>query len=57
MVDQQTQMTISMAQMFKCTSCLASFDPWAAQVAKFGKSKKILCPHCKEWIEYGRVTR
>ena len=57
MVDQQTQMTISMAQMFKCTSCLASFDPWSAQVAKFGKSKKILCPHCKEWIEYGRVTR
>jgi hypothetical protein len=46
-----------MAKMIKCTDCLKKFNPFDAKVARMGKSKKICCPMCMKWMEYGRVTK
>jgi hypothetical protein len=43
--------------MIECDNCKNKFSGWDAEVKKFGKSRKVCCPKCKNWIEYGRVVK
>jgi len=57
MADQQMLTTTFMAVMIKCVECSQKFNPFDAEVRTMGKSKKICCPKCKSWFEYGRTTK
>jgi hypothetical protein len=43
--------------MILCTKCRKKFNGLEAQTRKFGKSKKVQCPFCSEWIEYAKAVR
>lgn len=43
--------------MILCTKCKKKFNGLEATVQKFGKSRKVRCPFCGEWIEYAKAVR